>query len=230
VDRNEIMRRAKWPLIFLLVAAGVAGAILYYYYFIRIEPGPLLESALSQAHQAKSYSYTLDSELDIGGKKQKWIQVQGQQAAESYHFQGETLGTPVEIYQIGMRSYTKDPVSGNWTILDGVDLSTQQLYMAEIDPLSSFQFKNIGEPLLLGKEEVGNIKCALLELEQPKVESKYMEIWWKDFTYRFWIDRRKEQLVKAEITAVSTQSRDTSLTMTVDFKDFNRKIKINPPI
>lgn len=230
MDRNEIMRQAKWPLIVFLVAAGVAGAILFYNYFIKIEPGPLLESALSKAHQAKSYSYTLNSELEIGGKKQKWIKVQGEQAEEFYHFQGETLGTPVEIYQIGMRSYTKDPVSGQWTILDGVDLSTQQLYMAEIDPLSSFQFKSIEEPLLLGKEKVDHIKCVLLELEQPKIESKYMEIWWKDFTYRFWIDRRKEQLVKAEITAVSTQSSDTSLTMTVDFKDFNKKIQIAPPI
>jgi hypothetical protein len=230
MERNEIIRRAKWPFIFLLVVAGAAGVILYYFLFIKVEPGPLLESALNKAHQAKSYRYTLNSELEIGGKKQNWIQVQGEQAEESYHFQGETLGTPVEIYQIGMRSYTKDPVSGKWTILDGVDLSTQQLYMAEIDPLSSFQLRNVGEPSYLGREDVGNSKCVLLEIEQPKVESKYLEIWWKDFTYRFWIDRRKEQLIKAEIRAVSTQSSDTSLTMAVEFKDFNKKIKINPPI
>jgi hypothetical protein len=89
MERNEIIRRAKWPFIFLLVVAGAAGVILYYFLFIKVEPGPLLESALNKAHQAKSYRYTLNSELDMGGKKQNWIQVQGEQAEESYHFQGE---------------------------------------------------------------------------------------------------------------------------------------------
>jgi hypothetical protein len=61
MERNEIIRRAKWPFIFLLVVAGAAGVILYYFLFIKVEPGPLLESALNKAHQAKSYRYTLDS-------------------------------------------------------------------------------------------------------------------------------------------------------------------------
>lgn len=197
--------------------------------FIKIEPGPLLKETLGKAYQAKSYRYTLKSDLDIGGKKKTWIRVDGERAPECYHFQGKTLGTPVEIYQIGMRSYTKDPVSGKWTILDGVDLSRQQLYMAEIDPLNSFRFKNTGEPRLVGKEKVGRRKCVVLEIK-PEVESKYLEIWWRDFTYRFWIDRRKQLLVKAEATAVSTQSSNTVLTMTVEFRDFNKRIKITPPI
>jgi hypothetical protein len=67
MERNEIIRRAKWPFIFLLVVAGAAGVILYYFLFIKVEPGPLLESALNKAHQAKSYRYTLNSELDMGG-------------------------------------------------------------------------------------------------------------------------------------------------------------------
>jgi hypothetical protein len=227
LDGSEVMRRAKWPVIFLLIAAGV---VFYYFMFIKIEPGPLLEEALDKAYQAKNYRYTLKSDLNIGGNKKTWIRVQGERAPECYHFQGKTLGTPVEIYQIGMRSYTKDPVSGKWTILDGVDLSKQQLYMAEIDPLNSFRFKKIGEPpRLVGKEKLGWTKCVILEIK-PEVESKYLEIWWQDFTYRFWIDRRKHILVKAEATAVSTQSTDTVLTMTVDFRDFNKKIKIAPPI
>ena len=55
---------------------------------------------------------------------------------------------------MGIKSYTRDPVSGKWTVLEGVDLSKQQLYMAEIDPLSSFRFKTKEEPRLIGKEKV----------------------------------------------------------------------------
>jgi hypothetical protein len=226
LDRNKAIRLAKWTLLLLIVAAG---AVLYYQSFLKIEPGPLLEETLNNAYQAKSYRYTLNSELDIGGKKKTWISVKGENASGSYHFQGKTLGTPVEIYQIGMRSYTKDPVSGKWTVLDGVDLSKEQLYMAEINPLNSFRFKRTGEPLLVGKEKVGKTKCVVLEIK-PDVESKYLEIWWQDFTCRFWIDRRKHRLVKAESTAVSKQSSETTLTMTVNFEDFNKRIKIEPPI
>lgn len=226
MDRNEIMQWRKWFILFFLIAAGV---VFYYFMFVKIEPGSLLKKTLDNAYQAKSYRYTLKADLDIGGKKKTWIQVQGERAPECYHFKGKTLGTPVEIYQIGMRSYTKDPVSGKWTILDGVDLNRQQLYMAEIDPLNNFRFKKTGEPRLLGKEKVGWSKCVILEIK-PEVESQYLEIWWQDFTYRFWIDRNKNLLMKAEARAVSKQSTNTTLTMTVNFKDFNKQIKITPPI
>ena len=122
-----------------------------------------------------------------------------------------------------------DPVSSKWTVLDGVDLTKQQLYMAEIDPLNSFRFRSTGEPQLVGKDKVGKRKCVILEVK-PELESKYLEIWWRDFTYRFWIDRRKHVLVKAEATAISKNSNDTSLTMTVEFWDFNKRIKITPPL
>ncbi|CEO87818.1 hypothetical protein SSCH_1280008 [Syntrophaceticus schinkii] len=74
MDGSEVMRRAKWPVIFLLIAAGV---VFYYFMFIKIEPGPLLEEALDKAYQAKSYRYTLKSDLNIGGNKKTWIRVTG---------------------------------------------------------------------------------------------------------------------------------------------------------
>jgi len=61
-------------------------------------------------------------------------QVEGEKADTSYHFKGTILGTPVEIYQIGSRSYTLDPVNKNWYVLDGTDLTRQQIYSAEIAP------------------------------------------------------------------------------------------------
>ena len=228
MEKKELNRQLRWVIIIFFLAVA-AGGVAYYFSFLRVEPAPLLEETLSKAHQAKSYRYSLHAELDISGKKKNWIQVQGERAPGCYHFWGKTLGTPVEIYQFGMRSYTMDPVSSKWTVLDGVDLTKQQLYMAEIDPLNSFRFRSTGEPQLVGKDKVGKRKCVILEVK-PELESKYLEIWWRDFTYRFWIDRRKHVLVKAEATAISKNSNDTSLTMTVEFWDFNKRIKITPPL
>lgn len=226
MEKRLNVQWAGLVVLFLLLAAG---GVFYYIRFIKVEPAPLLEEVMEKAYQAKSYKYGLEADLDIGGKTKKWIKVQGERARDCYHFQGETLGTPVEIYQIGMKSYTRDPVNGKWTVLEGVDLSKQQLYMAEIDPLSSFRFKTKEEPRLIGKEKVDGRKCWVLEAKAD-VESEYMLIWWQDFTYRFWIDRGKHVLLKAQATAKSKNSSDTTLTMTVNFRDFNKKIKISPPI
>ena len=219
----------RWAGFFVLIMLLAAGAVFYYIRFLKVEPAPLLEEVMKKAYQAESYRYELKADLDMAGKKKSWIKVQGECASDGYHFKGETLGTPVEIYQIGLKSYTKDPVSGKWTVLEGVDLTQQQLFMAEIDPLSSFRFKTMEEPRLIGKEKVEGRKCWVLEAKAD-VESEYMQTWWQDFTYRFWIDRRKHELLKAEAIAKSKNSSDTTLTMTVNFRDFNKKIKISPPI
>lgn len=219
----------RWAGLVVLIILLAAGAVFYYIRFLKVEPAPLLEEVMKKAYQAESYRYELKADLDMAGKKKSWIKVQGECASDGYHFKGETLGTPVEIYQIGLKSYTKDPVSGKWTVLEGVDLTQQQLFMAEIDPLSSFRFKTMEEPRLIGKEKVEGRKCWVLEAKAD-VESKYMQTWWQDFTYRFWIDRGKHVLLKAQATAKSKNSSDTTLTMTVNFRDFNKKIKISPPI
>jgi hypothetical protein len=215
-------------LVFFILAL-IAAAFYYYNFFVKVEPGPLLEETMNKAHLAKSYTYRMTAELKIGGTTRPWIEVEGERASESYHFRGKTLGTPVEIYQIGSRSYTRDPVTGQWTVLDGVDLAQQQLYMAEIDPLSNFRFQTKEVPHLLGAEQVNGHNCWVMEVK-PQVENKYLELWWDDFTYRFWVDKKSRLLVRAHANARSKSSSDTTLNMVVDFKDFNKKIKIEPPI
>lgn len=225
MEKRESWRQGGLVLSILVL---IGGAIWFYHVFLKVEPGPLLEETMRKAQQAKSYRYRMAAELDLGGKKRNWVRVEGERAQGCYHFRGETLGTPVEIYQIETRSYTRDPVTGKWTVIDGIDLSQQQLYLAEIDPLSNFKFKTGETPRLLGKDKVGGRKCWVLEIK-PEVESKYLELWWDDFTYSFWIDRRSHVLVKAEAKARSKNSSDTKLTMTVEFQDFNKRVKIDPP-
>lgn len=226
LEKKTVWRTAG--LVFAVLVL-ITGLVWFYDSFLKVEPGPLLEETMEKAHKAKSYLYQMKAELDIGGTPRTWIEVKGERAPGCYHFQGKTLGTPVEIYQIGNRSYTRDPVTNNWTVLDGVDLAQQQLYMAEIDPLSNFRFQTKEVPHLLGKERVGGRSCWVLEVN-PQVENKYLELWWDDFTYRFWIDRKNHQLVRAQANARSKNSSSTRLTMVIDFQDFNKRIEIQPPI
>jgi hypothetical protein len=211
-----------------IIILGVAG---FYYYrtCLRVEALPLIQETSARARQAHSYRYRVQANFNIGGRKQTWIQVQGEKAsATQYHFRGNVLGTPVEVYQTGTRSYTLDPASKHWLILEGTDLAQQQIFMAELNPLSNFQYQAIDRPKLLEPETVDGRNCWVVEF-RPRIENKFLEMWWDNFIYRFWVDRQSRQLTRAMATAENKNSPGTFLTMVVDFQDYNQNIDFHPP-
>jgi hypothetical protein len=214
-------------LVCLVIILGGAGFLIFRA-MSKVDPVLLITETMAKAQQARSYRFQIQSDFSVGSETRSWTQVEGEKADTSYHFKGTILGTPVEIYQIGSRSYTLDPVNKNWYILDGTDLTRQQIYSAEIDPLVNFQFKAIQGPRLVGTEKVNNQNCWVVEF-QPEVDSQYLEMWWQNCTNRLWVAKRGHVLVKAMVTAENKNSPGTWLTMTVTFQDFNRKIAINPP-
>ncbi len=214
----------------VLIAVVLGSGGFFLYQFVnKVEPGPLVNEVLQDALQASYYRYQISAEFELDGREQKWSQVIGEKAGPNFHIKGEILGTPVDIYQIGMRTYTRDPVSERWVILEGNDLSGEQMFMAEINPLKNFQFKEIGEPRLLGIERIGKQKCWVVEFS-PQVENDYLETWWQNFTYRLWIDRNTHQLVKAKVAAENKNSPGSFLSLVVTFQDFHKKFEIKPPL
>lgn len=222
---SKIPKRAGIVGLVLLLGAGI---FFYYLAYLRVEPDQLIPEVMQKALQASSYRYRITADYNMSGRKQPWIDVTGEKAAHDVHFTGKILGTPVEIYQTGTRSYTLDPVSNKWVVLEGTDLAQQELYMAQINPLSNFRFKSISEPRLLGTEKVGGRKCWVVEF-RPRVDNKIMEMYWKNFTYRFWVDKRSHTLYQALATAENKNSPGTFLSLLTEFRDFNKRIDINPP-
>ncbi|MGB9792443.1 MAG: hypothetical protein ACPLTR_07705 [Thermacetogeniaceae bacterium] len=225
------MEKRKIALVALVCIAllAVGSGVCYYFSVLSVDPEKAIVEAMESAARARGYRYTVMAEFTIEGKKRDWIQVSGERSRDNKaHFKGKILGTPVEVYQIGMRSYTLDPVANKWIIIDGVDLDRQQLYMAELDPLSSFRFKGIENARLLRTERVGGKRCWVIEVRPLKAQSKVLDMYWKDITYRFWVDRGRV-LRKAVATAKNKNSPGTLLTLIVEFRDFNKRIDINPP-
>jgi hypothetical protein len=209
------------------VILGIAG---YHYYkaVSTVDPALLITETMTNAQQANSFRYQIQSDFSVGTEKRSWTQVEGEKSGASYHFQGEILGTPVEIYQIGSRSYTIDPVNKKWYVLDGTDFTRQQIFAPVIDPLSNFQFKAIQNPRLAGTEKINNQNCWVVEF-QPEVDSQYLDMWWQNYTYRLWATKRGHVLVRAAVTAENKNSYGTLLTMTVSFQDWNKKMVIAAP-
>jgi hypothetical protein len=211
----------------LLAILAIAG-IRYYLMELRVEPAALITETIAKAQQARSYRYQLQSEWINGTGRRPISQVAGERADGSYHFKGTIMGTPLELYQIGSRSYTLDPVNKQWYILDGTDMRRQQIYYAEIDPLSNFQFKSIASPRVVGTDRVNGRKCWVVEF-QPEIDSQYLELWWRNYTCRLWVEKAGHTLAMGMVAAESKNSPGAFLNMTVTFQDFNRKIVINPP-
>ena len=183
-------RKTLWlaGLVCLVIVLGVAG-FLYYRVESKVEPAALITETMAKAQQARSFRYQIQSDYSIGSEQRQWTQVEGEKSDSSYHFKGTILGTPVEIYQIGSRSYTLDPVNKNWYILDGVDFTRQQIFYAGDRPLSNFKFKAIANPQVVGTEKVNNRNCWVVEFK-PDVDSQYLEMWWQNYTYRLWVEKR----------------------------------------
>lgn len=211
----------------LVLTLGLYG-YRYYQDNYTVEPVPLVEEALTQARQAESYSYTVAAFFSLEGKNQEWSQIEGLKSGSDFHIKGKILGTLVEIYQIAEKVYSYNPTSKKWVVLEDTNISQGKMQMAEINPLNNLSFTSMGEVRLLGLKNVDEKKCWVVEFS-PKVADNYLALWWKNFTYRLWIERGSSKLIKAIVTAENKNSPGTKLTLQVDFQNYGKKIKLQPP-
>lgn len=227
MPKERSFRRLAVVLIALILVLGGGGYA--YRVLTKVEPEVLVQETLKKSTEAGSYRYSFAAEFNIAGRQQMWSRVRGEMAEDRVHIKGKILGTPVEMYRIGPKTFTLDPVSNNWIILEGTDVDRQHIFMAEIEPFSNFHFKSVQNPKLIGVEKVGEKKCWVIEFS-PQVENRYLEMWWQNFVYRFWIDRKTHTLIKAKATAENKNSPGTFLSLVVEFRDYNKKIKIDAPL
>ncbi|MHB9095844.1 MAG: hypothetical protein ACYC21_14355, partial [Eubacteriales bacterium] len=64
---------------------------------------------------------------------------------------------------------------------------------------------------------------------KPHIDNPYMEILWRDFNYKFWVEPRSLLIYKAEVTAVSKNNPADKMSLLVQFSNYNGNIEITPP-
>ncbi len=136
--------------------------------------------------------------------------------------------TPVDIYHFDQAIYNWDSFSERWLVIKDAQTDSTKVLISELDPLSNFNFKNIGEIKESGWENVDGRKCLIINCK-PSVENELMEILWRSFDYNIYIDVKEKLVRKATLSATSKNNANTFLNMTVSFKDFNEKITIDKP-
>jgi hypothetical protein len=59
--------------------------------------------------------------------------------------------------------------------------------------------------------------------------NEYMALYWQDFKYRIWVNKKDGVIQKAEIMAEHRDNSQHLLQITVELSSFNDTIEINPP-
>ena len=216
-------KRGLW----LLIGVGIVlmGGLLGRYFW-QPDPTDLVTHGLERLNAATSFRYSLTQHQWVEGKDRILTQILGEKDGGNTRILGQLVGSEVEMIKIGDSTYSKDPFSKKWIRFTNAP-ATQEVFLAELNPLSSLQLKELGEVMLSGQAKVNGDKVWICQLK-PSVQNQMMEVFWTDFQYTLYIRKSDKMLVKATIEA-KNKAKSDPMTMTLEFKNIGQKIDINAP-
>ncbi|MEL7566092.1 MAG: hypothetical protein AAGU27_14565 [Dehalobacterium sp.] len=222
--------RLKYILIIALIILIAFAGTVYLQESIQIIPEELLNTAINNTLEAKSYQFHTKSTITIDGEDKIFSDISGERAdANTFHVTGSMLGTEIDVYQINDTTYRLDSITKKWIITENNSLLRESLLMAELNPLSNFYFKELLSANYLGKEKIAGHKLYKIECT-PKINNKWLDGYFKDLKYIIWIDRKEKTIRKATVTALSKEKETSSLTVEVELDNYNKEFKIQPPV
>ncbi|MDR3539513.1 MAG: hypothetical protein P4L69_00865 [Desulfosporosinus sp.] len=216
-------KRGLWLLIGIgiVLMGGLLGRSLW-----QPDPTNLVTHGLEQLQTATSFRYSLTQHQWVDGKDRVLTQIQGEKSGGNTRILGQMTGSEVEMIKIGDSTYSKDPFNKKWIRFANAP-AAQEVFLAELNPLSSLQMKELGEVMLSGQGNVNGEKVWICNLK-PSVQNQMMEVFWTDFQYTLYIRKSDKMLVKVTIEA-KNKAKSDPMTMTLEFKDIGKKINIQAP-
>lgn len=220
---------AKKILVALLVLLIIGVAAYLIYEENKIIPTDLLRESMERTLSAKSYSFGVKSTLTVEGKERKLSDIQGKKDADNnYYFKGSMLQQDVEVYQIQSTTYFREGSSDKWMHMEDNNIMDMQQFTTEINPLNNFSFSVPELVNLVGKEKITDKKYVVLECA-PHVENQILNLHWKNFNYKLWIDKGKKAICRAQVTAENKENAKSQLKLEVTLTDFNKVETIELP-
>ena len=216
-------KRGLWLLIgiSIVLLGGLVGSL-----FWQPDPTNLVTHGIERLNSATSFRYSLTQHQWVDGKDRVLTKIQGEKEGGNSRVLGQMTGSEVEMIKIGDSTYSKDPFSKKWIRFANAP-AAQEVFLAELNPLSSLQMKELGEVMLSGQEKVNGDRVWVCQLK-PSVQNQMMEAFWTDFQYTLYIRKSDKMLVKATIEAKNKAKADP-MTMTLEFKDIGKKMTIQTP-
>jgi hypothetical protein len=219
----------KVLLLFIVLGALGWGANAYYLANFKVEPEQVLQEALQHAGTAQSYRYLVEVQVKVNNQERKLSRIYGEIAGEDLYFYGLIHNQEVKVYQIGDGTYWWDPITGKWAVTPSDRPFDQAHFLIEANPLACFNFVSVEGITYLGKEKVAGRKAYLIQCS-PTVKHDFMNTWFKDFSYKVWIDTKNKAILKAQISGLFRDQPDNTVFIKLEFKDYGSDIKITPPV
>jgi hypothetical protein len=217
--------RKKKLLLPVIIAAIIIGGLLARQFW-QPDPDKLVTSGLEGLNNATSFRYSVSQHQWVDGKDRVLTQIQGEKGGGNVRITGQLVGSETEMVLIGDALYSKDPFTKNWIRFNSTP-AAQEVFLAELDPLSSLQFKELGEIKYSGRQKLDGEKVWVCDF-QPSVQNQIMEEFWTDFSYTLFISKPQKTVVKAIIQA-KNKEKGEPMSMTLQFKDIGEKISIPTP-
>lgn len=196
----------------------------------KLPPNELAQTAIDNLLAAESLSFATHSCLLLGDEEMQLGDIHGEINGTDFHVAGEVLGTPMDLYQIGAKTYRQDTLTEQWLVLEDQQLLNQEALLNEINPRAAFQLTNI---LNISETETENLdeeKCYKLSF-QPQTASGYYEKYFSSLTYTIWVTLDDHQLRQAQICAsASANNIESTLQITTEFWDWNNTPAIEAPV
>lgn len=219
----------KKVIVLLLLLAVMGAAAFLVYDSLKIEPTGLLKEAMGKTFQAKSYSFGVQSTLLVNGKERPLSSIKGKKDDQNnYYLSGTMLRQKVEVYQVQDTTYFREGSSDKWMVMEHNNIMNMQQFTTEVNPLSNFSFSVPEQVEYVGKETIDGRKCVVLEC-LPHVESEILNMHWKNFRYKLWVDKGKKVIKKASVSAENKENAKSVLELQVTLTDYNKVEPINPP-
>ena len=196
----------------------------------KLPPNELAQTAIDNLLAAESLSFATHSCLLLGDEEMQLGDIHGEINGADFHVAGEVLGTPMDLYQIGAKTYRQDTLTEQWLVLEDQQLLNQEALLNEINPRAAFQLTDI---LNISETETENLdeeKCYKLSF-QPQTASGYYEKYFSNLTYTIWVTLDDHQLRQAQICAsASANNIESTLRITTEFWDWNNTPAIEAPV
>lgn len=222
----KINRRLLGLAVAVLVLA-IAGA--WVRWASRVVPEELLPQALAATLGTSSYRYRVEV-IQVRPQGPIYLsRINGEKSGGNFHLWGEMQGGPVDVYEIEGVTYLKDAITEKWIILPGRRLLSDDLFMMEVNPAENLRFAVPTTVQYLGRQPLQGKKLYVLECSPLVIESKYLTKWFKDFTYRVWVEPGSKRIRRAQMHAVTVHNPDFKVEAAFEFYDQGKPVKITPP-
>ena len=196
----------------------------------KLPPNELAQTAIDNLLAAESLSFATHSCLLLGDEEMQLGDIHGEINGTDFHVAGEVLGTPMDLYQIGAKTYRQDTLTEQWLVLEDQQLLNQEALLNEINPRAAFQLTDILNIRETETENLDEEKCYKLSF-QPQTASGYYEKYFSSLTYTIWVTLDDHQLRQAQICAsASANNIESTLQITTEFWDWNNTPAIEAPV